>query len=218
MGLDFLLEGGDSSYSFSDFFVSTDGGTNWPVSPIPSPDKINKFWQIASLNDSVVYTLGLPAPTGEAVGLIKSLDGGASWSKITTPGTWEYNYFGIAPQDINIIYLIASYILPTQKSTDGGLTWSSFHSNGARPSGPLAVSPISSEVILVVNNNRLQKQTDSTAITVLTAEAVIEKIVFAPSDPNIVYVASRHYCIYKSTDGGDTFTQVVNLRDYIDSH
>ena len=38
-------------------------------------------------------------------------------------------------------------------------------------------------------------------------------IVIVPSDSNIVYVIDIGYDLYKSVDGGKTFTKLVNLRE-----
>ena len=53
----------------------------------------------------------------------------------------------------------------------------------------------------------------ATATSVLTAAASIEYIAFAPSDPSIVYVGAVGLLIYKSTDAGETFTLVADLRN-----
>ena len=46
----------------------------------------------------------------------------------------------------------------------------------------------------------------------------MDDIEFSQTNPNIIYVSGTHYLVYKSTDGGDTFTQIANLREYIDTH
>jgi hypothetical protein len=38
-------------------------------------------------------------------------------------------------------------------------------------------------------------------------------IVFAPSDPSVVYAIMVGLDLYKSTDSGNTFTKLLNLRD-----
>jgi photosystem II stability/assembly factor-like uncharacterized protein len=37
-------------------------------------------------------------------------------------------------------------------------------------------------------------------------------IVFAPSDPSVVYAATEGYLLYKSTDAGATWTLMANIR------
>ena len=52
----------------------------------------------------------------------------------------------------------------------------------------------------------------TTTETVLTAADRVHDIEFAPSDPNIVYAATGGYSVYRSDDGGASFTLLVNLR------
>ena len=40
-------------------------------------------------------------------------------------------------------------------------------------------------------------------------------LVFAPSNPSIVWAITQGYVLYKSTNGGASFTQSSNLRDEV---
>ena len=42
-----------------------------------------------------------------------------------------------------------------------------------------------------------------------------EDIVFAPSDPNIVYAATAGLLVYRSADAGTTFTLMKNIRSEV---
>jgi hypothetical protein len=43
-------------------------------------------------------------------------------------------------------------------------------------------------------------------------------LVFAPSNPNIIYDGCAGLGILNSTDGGSTFTQIANLRQFVDQN
>ena len=42
-----------------------------------------------------------------------------------------------------------------------------------------------------------------------------EDVVFAPSDPDIVYAATTGLLVYKSVDGGASFTLMANIRSEV---
>ena len=46
----------------------------------------------------------------------------------------------------------------------------------------------------------------------MTTADRIDDIEFAPSDASVVYVATKGYYIYKSTDSGLTWSHLINLR------
>ena len=53
--------------------------------------------------------------------------------------------------------------------------------------------------------------TDSSS-EILTTEENITEIEFAPSDPDIVYIATEGLTIYRSADAGVSFIQIANIR------
>ncbi|MBX3365162.1 MAG: hypothetical protein KF866_10380 [Phycisphaeraceae bacterium] len=118
-------------------------------------------------NPEVVY-----AGTGEYTtgstgdGVFRSLDGGATWTRIATTSQVGNNCSGliVSPTNSNVIHVTSS--AGYTHSNDGGITWSRrFNGNVSS----LAVNPIS---------------------------------------PNIVYIGVHGNGIYRSTDGGTTFSQL----------
>jgi hypothetical protein len=81
----------------------------------------------------------------------------------------------------------------------------------------VAVSPADSERVLYAGTSILTLSTDGLDSTqvVLEAAASINDVVFAPSDPSIVYVATEGYLIYKSTDAGQSFSLMENIRNNV---
>jgi hypothetical protein len=165
-------------------------------------------------NPSVIYV----AAAGG--GVWKTTDGGQTWTPLTdNQATLHMGSIAIAPQNERVIYAgtgEANGLLTTRspflsstvfagkgvlKSTDGGQTWS------------------------------LMGQFDSNGTTPLFDRTSISKVVIDPSDPtaNTVYVAvgtpgidgvAGHYGIWKTTDGGvswtDTTTSVTTKDPYTD--
>ena len=46
----------------------------------------------------------------------------------------------------------------------------------------------------------------------IPGENHVTDIVFSPTEPSIVYAIGVGYDLYKSTDSGESFTKIVNLR------
>ena len=79
----------------------------------------------------------------------------------------------------------------------------------------LRVSPVDPNLVLFSRgSNDLYLTTDvfTTTETVLAAADEVQDIEFALSDPNIVYATTTGYSVYRSDDGGASFTLLVNLR------
>jgi len=53
---------------------------------------------------------------------------------------------------------------------------------------------------------------------VVTVKEPIGDIEIFAKNPKIVYMAASGLEIYKSTDGGESFKKVADLRDFIDTH
>ena len=90
----------------------------------------------------------------------------------------------------------------------------------------VAVSPNDKKRVLYGKSTDLYLSTDGldTERKVIETEPVEDNefsdIVFSPSDPNIVYAittgaypATAGYDLYKSTDAGESFSKIINLRD-----
>ena len=98
--------------------------------------------------------------------------------------------------------------------------------------GPIRISPHDSTNRTIFftdrgpgNKGRLYKSTNGLSkntivLTVtegLEANKDISDIEFT-SDKDIIYAGAKGLLIYKSTDGGNSFTLKANLRKYIDGH
>ena len=69
-------------------------------------------------------------------------------------------------------------------------------------------------MLFVANQRTIKLSTDglTSSLQVITMDANIGEIVFAPSDPTIVYTVTDGLVVYRSDDAGASFTQIVNIR------
>ena len=173
-------------------FRSQDGGASWAfISGGPE----NGFWDIGH------YTMLLEVDAGSNVyltgrfGFARSADQGQSWTPLPNSSVRRHSHgLGISPHDSQLIFVGTSPKQdPTEtddfpggrilRSTDGGGLWQEVGSGF--PSG---------------------------------ADTSVHDFAFDAVDPNVVYVATTKHeiglpptsvtvGIYKSTDGGDTWTE-----------
>ena len=91
----------------------------------------------------------------------------------------------VSPDDPNIVIFRASHQKALYRSTDGLLTYTEV---------------VTTDGLLSDNPN---------------VWFAFEDVVFAPSDPNIVYAATTGLLVYKSVDAGASFTLMKNIRSEV---
>lgn len=205
------------------------GEPHWTY--LSAPFGMNTVGSIAvDPNDSTGDTIW--AGTGEGntcgsgcvagVGLYRSTDGGNTW---TGPfGNSVFNVRGVGtiavkPGDPNTIYAGSAFavrgyastccygatsayratipnapVWGLYKSTDGGATWTRIHNGAATLVG------CDDNAVVAAN-------------TTPCSPRGVRKVVFDPSDANIVYAASYSRGVWRSNDGGTTWTQIKSSLD-----
>lgn len=178
-------------------FLSTNGGTSWT----PKTDFFGSL-SIGALrmdpnNPNIVY-----CGTGESnnstdayagIGMLKSSDGGHTWSHSGLDSTRHIGAIEVHPMNSNLIFVAAAGGLYSKgphrgvyRSTDAGATWERvFHLN------------------------------DSTSVTDVAIDAQNPSIVYAATyerlrGPSFRKAAGIASGVYKSTDGGNTWTRLAN--------
>ena len=199
-------------------YATTDGGATWERLNVASNDERNEYiyFRGASSTPSLLFLFGFSRDDPDQnVGFLKSTDGGNTWSSFA-PAMQDKSitYFDVSA-DGNTLYAISDSDADRSlyRSRDGGNTWQPFFilSSGYT----LTVSPQNSDRVLYGQIDGLYLSTDGleTNSRILSSEETMSDLVFAPSDPSIVYAITQGYTLYKSTDAGDTFALVRNLRD-----
>ncbi len=198
-------------------YKSTDHAFTWTPSNIPAGADRQGFGKFQWIGDTVTgYCINRRFPL-QSLGLIRSTDGGNNWQTFANPLHGKMiNDFSVS-KDGKTIYVIDrdSAIYATQ---DAGNTWNKINLPYFYY---VSIHPTNSNIVLFSKEGDLYKSrsgihtsniNDTAYTKVASFPHRIKNIVFAPSDPSIVYVSTRGYRVYKSTDGGNTFTLIGKLR------
>ncbi len=193
--------------------TSSNVTTHWA----PGIGRINDI-AIDPSNNNIIY-VGTPAG-----GLWKTTNDGGTW----TPLTDNLPVIGISgiaidPANTNTIYIGTgdrdasdTYGIGVLKSTDGGasfsltgLQWSLYD---FRAVGVIRVNPENSNIVMVGTSSGLYRSTDAGTSWTKVLDGDCEDVEFKPGNASTVYAISKqtNAVFYKSTDGGQTFSQVTS--------
>ncbi|MFC2142957.1 WD40/YVTN/BNR-like repeat-containing protein [Candidatus Aenigmatarchaeota archaeon] len=205
-------DGIQEDYYDGGIFKTIDGGENWVRINVAENDNKNFYISIKSVksNPDTLYIAGMDHEDEiDHMGLVKSTDGGSTWNLI---GSEIISHFDIS-SDGNVIYGARNDCMGMIKSVDGGNSWSE-HEGSCYA---VAVSPTDSDRVLYGTTEGVYLSTNGlgSIAKVIDTNNNIGDIVFAPSDNNIVYVITYGYNLFKSTDGGENFEKIKNLRSEV---
>lgn len=202
-------------------FKTEDAGLTWTQISTLEKASTSDYFRIKTYGDNTVMALGSKFyEHEEAAGLMISHDSGLSFESVNPSGV----YFGdFDNYDDQVIYGLSEdkgSPLGIYKTTDGGENWTKTNANGY---GAIRVSPHDKDLVLYSSRDKLYLSTNGLATSKLimsydstVPNAIITDIVFSPSDENVVYLGGPGLRIYKSTDKGQTFELMVNLRETIE--
>lgn len=151
--------------------------------------------------------------------LLKSADGGSSWSQVSYGGSGVAYCIAIS-SDGQKIYVLETGNRRLYYSTNGGGAWN-YYSLWASSSVPHDITCSGDGTVLYAvdsNTNRVYKSTDSGANWSsgvsppgVTGSSALTGVAVDPNNSNIVIVVNRGGTkVYKSTDGGAAFTTVLS--------
>lgn len=163
-------------------------------------------------------TIYIGAPSG---GLWKTTDEGETWEVLTDDlPVMGVSGIAIHPLNPDIIYIGTgdrdaddNYSIGVLKSTDGGQTWDvtglEFDINDSRTIAKLLINPVNPNILFAATTNGLYKTTNSGQSWYVVQNGNIDDIEFKPGNPNTVYAVTKNF--YRSTNGGESFTQTSGL-------
>jgi photosystem II stability/assembly factor-like uncharacterized protein len=204
---------------------STDGGNTWDVKTngLGIPNRPVDVVTVHPGKSNIVY-----GGIGET--LIVSTNGAESWS---TPAEGYGNGLGVKrfyqivvdPFNPDLIY-VGGAAGEIYKSLDGGRNFTRLSFNVGEGAFSLVAHPHLKDVYLagvnsydaaiIKTENGADFRSVSRGLIFGGADSVYSAIVYAPSDPNIVYAGSGYEDdrvakgIFKSVDGGETWSRISN--------
>jgi photosystem II stability/assembly factor-like uncharacterized protein len=204
-------------------FRSTDGGETWENI---LEGGITHPWAdelcVNPLDDSEVWEVA------DVAKVFRSPDAGDTWETAITPDGPGFRFGSVyalapAPSDPDVIYALKNGF-GIFRSRNGGRDWSFLHQSEIDYTYTLAVHPTDPDIVLSGYNPKpfqdwamIRRSTDGgesweTVLQVPDSKGVTS-VVYAPSDPTILYAASRgpRGQVFVSRDGGDSW-DVLNER------
>lgn len=195
-----------------DVYKSTDGGTTYVSKPLAFTHNHVISFAIDPVTPTTLY-----ASTNGTV-LKKSINGGDSWTTITTglPGAQVIREIAINPANTAVVYIGTSRGM--FKSTNGGSSWSSINTGALAPVNSinaLALDPSNPSTLYAGTffaSTPVVKTTDggatwtasSTGLTVSVGGAV-NTLAVDPVTPSTLYAAVTGGGVFKSSDSGATW-------------
>jgi len=193
------------------FYKSSDGGTTFQL--MTSPDNTGSFY---GYYDMVLAASPADANTVYAGGMevIKSTDGGTSWTKVSDWAGWPGSaYVHADNHDIEFLPGSGNTVFSCNdggifKTTDGATSWTDI-SNGLNITQyyRLGCSATNSDIVYLGAQDNGTDRFDGTSWTQVYGADGMETVVDY-TDENTVYVSYQGGAINKSTDGGNSFTDI----------
>ena len=180
-------------------FKSADGGDTWK--------KIGggKTVVINPPDPNIVYM-------EDDTAIFKSANGGTSWVPVTL-GLGEGPFYGLAinPSDPSTLYVGSGHKI--FQTTNGGQSWRAMASALEDGQFSLLVDPKNPQVIYALSEG-LSKSTDAganwTYIDSELPKGEVNTISLVPSDSSVLYVGTEKHGIYKSTNGGESWSRLTS--------
>lgn len=206
-------------------WITEDGGKNWRnTTDYTVPSLATSTLAIPTSNPNIVYA-GTGEPFGNldaltGAGLIKSTDGGETWTKLTA--TANFGSVGrLLVNNANPNQILAATSKGIYVSTDGGTNWvqTYFGSGSNTNTQDLQATADFSAIYAAVNTVGVVKSTDGGVTWTKVFDAPSKskgikriELAIAPSDNNRVFLsteAGTTIAMYKSDDAGANFTEVT---------
>lgn len=198
---------------------TTNGGSNWtPMSDdLASLGVSDIVIDHQNANTLFVATGDNDANDTYSIGIIKSTDGGNTWTttglSYTIQEQRRISKLIMDPNNNQIMY--AGTNIGLYKTTDGGVTWNKIRHGSVED---IELNPLNSNTIYIILGNRPYRSTNAGASFLPTTVSYTSsvdraKLAVTPADTSYVYLLTSKNSddsfegLYLSTDGGSTYTK-----------
>ncbi len=209
---------GGNGYSFG-IYRSTDGGitftetafnpTNLGFGGLGSDFRINVIKYHPNVPNLVFV--------GTNKGIFRSTDNLATW--VRTNNSWDVQDIEFHPTNNNIVYLYENYYWGSnknkiQKSTNQGVGYTALNNLSGNDNAEIniSVSPTCPNCIFAISDDGIWKSTDSGSTFTTTLNPAPDGISLwygVPNDLDTGKVVAGYVDLFRSTNGGNTFTQAT---------
>jgi photosystem II stability/assembly factor-like uncharacterized protein len=200
--------------TFNGLYKTTDAGATWaPLSTGQSgPNGANtSALAVAPGNPAILYAGVNVFGGGNVPAVVKSTDGGATWSPAGAGLSSGISGLGVDPTNPNVVYAGTSF--QVYKTTDGGASWAPA-SNGINFGSVISFvfDPANTSIVYALSaGNPLFKTTNGGAnwspVVNGISPATINAVVMDPTNSSTLYAAGGSG-VYKTTNGAANWTQV----------
>ncbi|MCK6684335.1 MAG: hypothetical protein L6R30_18185 [Thermoanaerobaculia bacterium] len=202
--------GADSLYAATagGIYESTDAGSNWTFL---GPSAFGTHATIFQQSQSSPSTLAAGTWLG---GVFISTDGGANWTqRAASAGLLNGTITSLAfdPRSANILF--AGQFRGVYKTADGGATWT-LRDTGISGWGvnSLSVHPLAPGTVYLASNSGLARSPDSAGSWSVVGQGTVpcaRQVAADPSDASGVYARDCSDTLFRSGDGGATWTALA---------
>jgi hypothetical protein len=211
-------------------FKTTNGGASWThlddfmanlavASLVAHPSTPNTIY--AGTGESFTFNITGAGNTG--AGVFKSTDGGTTWNQLPSTATaaWSFvNRLSINPGNSQM--LLAAVSSGIMRSSDGGGSWTSEHSSTAAVKD-LDYDPVNGNNAIAGGDFGIALysvdagDTWHAATGIPTAGSGRVEVAYHRGNPSIAYASVNRSSgtLYRSVDGGHTYTQVNTGTNYL---
>ncbi len=190
---------------------SDDRGQHWML---PGDDMVSRPVEWIEVDPGTPATLWAGVHNPGNAGLWRSLDRGKSWAPVR-PDKFSFildQRLAFAPSNPKIIYAPSTNL--HYRSADGGKTWESFRVDG-QDAYAFAIDPKNPKIIYAGGRgteHQMRKSSDGGKTWKPVGEGLpdrsIKRLAIPRERPSTVYVAMGFGQLFKTENGGDTWTQL----------